>query len=176
MPTVLAVCVLWTPLVWAYGQAAAPDATLKAAFLYNFAKFTQWPALPAGAPIVTCIIGDDEIATSFVQTVRGHNIGGHPLEVRRPGEGVSWRVCNLLFVSAAETGRSAAALAVIRGQPVLTVGDGKGFAQAGGIIELYVEARRFRFAVNVDAAGRSGVRLSSRLLELARVVRDGDAP
>jgi hypothetical protein len=59
---------------------------------------------------------------------------------------------------------------------VLTVGDGRGFAQAGGIIELYVEAARIRFAINVDAAERSGVRLSSRLLGLAKVVRDGDAP
>ena len=61
----------------------------------------------------------------------------------------------------------------IRTLPVLTVSDGKGFAQAGGIIELYVEGGRMRFAINVDATARSGLRLSSRLLGLAKVIRDG---
>ena len=69
--------------------------------------------------------------------------------------------------------RSAGGLDAIRTLPVLTVSDGKGFSQAGGIIELYVEGGRMRFAINVDAAERSGLRLSSRLLGLAKVIRDG---
>lgn len=171
----LALCVLW-PLVVSAGGQAAPDVSLKAAFLYNFAKFAEWPALPSGAPIAVCIVGDDEIAASFVQTVRGHTINGHTLELRRPQESTSWRTCHLLFLGSAETRRSLAGLTGVRRLPVLTVGDDRGFAQAGGIIELYVEAGRIRFAINVDAAERSGVRLSSRLLGLARVIRDGDAP
>jgi hypothetical protein len=171
----LALCVLWAPPVWA-DDDVAPDVTVKAAFLYNFAKFAEWPGLRAGAPIVVCFVGDDGIAAAFVQTVRGQNISGHALEVWQPQDGDSWRRCNLLFVSAAETRRSLTGLASVRTEPVLTVGDGRGFAQAGGIIELYVEAARIRFAINVDAAERSGVRLSSRLLGLAKVVRDGDAP
>ncbi len=69
--------------------------------------------------------------------------------------------------------RSAGGLAEIKTLPVLTVSDGKGFSLAGGIIELYVEGGRMRFAINVDAAERSGLRLSSRLLGLAKIVRNG---
>lgn len=150
-----------------------PDVVVKAAFLYNFAKFTEWPALPPGATIVVCIVGDDRIAAASVETVRGQNISGHPLEVWRTEESASWRACHLLFIAAAETRRSARRLDEIRTLPVLTVSDGKDFSRAGGIIELFIEAGRIRFAINVDAADRSGLQLSSRLLGLAKIVRDG---
>ena len=152
---------------------AAPDVVVKAAFLYNFAKFTEWPALPAGVPMVFCIVGDDGIAAALVETVRGQHINGHTLEVRRPQNSVTWRDCHLLFIADAETRRSAVGLDKIKTLPVLTVSDGKGFSQAGGITELYVDGGRMRFAINVDAAERSGLHLSSRLLGLAKVIRNG---
>lgn len=151
----------------------APDVAVKAAFLYNFAKFTEWPALPSGAPIIACIVGDDGIAGALVETVRGQNISGHALEVWRPQQDTSWRVCHLLFIADAETRRAAGGLVEIKTLPVLTVSDGRGFSRAGGIIELYVEGGRMRFAINLDAADRSGLHLSSRLLGLAKVMRDG---
>ena len=150
----------------------APDVAVKAAFLYNFAKFAEWPTLAPGAPIIVCVVGDDAIATALVHTTRGKNISEHPFEIWRPEESATWRTCNLLFVAEAERQRSAARLHAIRTLPVLTVSDGRGFSRAGGIIELYVEGGRMRFAINVDAAERSRVRLSSRLLGLAKVVRD----
>jgi YfiR/HmsC-like len=150
----------------------APEIAVKAAFLYNFAKFAEWPALLSGAPIIVCILGDDGIAAAFVETVRGQNIGGHTLNVWQPQGSATWRVCNLLFIAAAETRRSANGLDGIRTLPVLTVSDGKGFSETSGIIELYVEDGRLRFAINVDAAERSGLHLSSRLLGLARIVRN----
>lgn len=152
---------------------AAPDVAVKAAFLYNFAKFTEWPALASGATLAVCIVGDDRIAAAFVDTVRGQTINGHALEVSRPQDSATWRSCHLLFVAEAETRRAAAGLDGIRALPVLTVSDGKGFAQTAGIIELYIEAGRMRFAINVDAAERSGLRISSRLLGLARIIRNG---
>lgn len=158
------------------GTSVVSDDALKAAFLYNFAKFTEWPAMPAGAPIVACIVGDDRIAAALVETVRGQNIGGHALEVRRVQDGAAWQACQLLFISTSETRRSAAGLVFIKTLPVLTVSDDRGFAAVDGIIELYVEDGRMRFAINVDAAERSGLRLSSRLLGLARIVRHADVP
>jgi hypothetical protein len=155
------------------GADLASNVAVKAAFIYNFAKFAEWPALPSGASIVVCAVGDDGIAAALVDTVRGQNIGGHALEVRRPTDRSSWRACHLLFIADAEARRSADALHEIKTLPVLTVSDGTGFSQAGGIIELYVEGGRMRFAINVDAADRSGLHLSSRLLGLAKVVRDG---
>jgi len=159
----------------AAGNAAdvASDVAVKAAFLYNFAKFAEWPTLSSGAPIVICVVGDDRIADALVETVRGQNIEGHTLDVWRPQDSATWRGCHLLFVAEAETHRSAGGLDGLKTSPVLTVSDGKDFAQAAGIIELYVEGGRMRFAINVDAAERSGLRLSSRLLRLARVVRSG---
>jgi len=154
------------------GADVAPDVPVKAAFLYNFAKFVEWPALTAGAPIVVCIVGHDGIATAFVETVRGQTISGHRLDVLRPLDSATWSVCNLLFIADAETRRSAGGLDEIKRLPVLTVSDNKGFALAGGIIELYVEAGRMRFAINLDAADRAGLRVSSRLLGLAKVIRN----
>jgi uncharacterized protein DUF4154 len=155
------------------GADVGSDVAVKAAFLYNFAKFAEWPALPSGAPIVVCILGDDRIAAALVETVRGQNISGHALEVWRPQDASTWPSCHLLFVSDTETRRSARSLDGIKTLPVLSVSDGKGFSQSEGIIELYVEGGRMHFAINVDAAERSGLRLSSRLLGLAKVMRSG---
>jgi hypothetical protein len=157
------------------GQEAAQDIVVKAAYLYNFAKFTEWPALPASAPMVVCVVGDDALTTAVITTVRGQIVSGHALEARRAREGVAWRDCHLLFVAAADTRQSSAALDAIKTLPVLTVSDGKGFSQANGIIELYVEDGRIRIAINVDAAERSRLRISSRLLGLAKIVRDSRA-
>jgi hypothetical protein len=81
-------------------------------------------------------------------------------------------MCHLLFIAGAETLAAAGGLDGLKPLPILTVSDGKDFSRATGIIELYVEDGRLRFAINVDAADRSGVRLSSRLLGIARVVRN----
>ena len=152
---------------------AAPDVTVKAAFLYNFAKFAEWPALLPAAPLVVCIVGSDAIAAAFVETVHGQQVAGHLLEVWRPQNGGSWRTCNLLFVADLESRQLAKGLIEIKTLPVLTVGDGKGFSQSGGIIELYLEGGKMRFSVNLDAAERAGIRLSSRLLTLAKIIRSG---
>jgi hypothetical protein len=158
------------------GSDVAADVAVKAAFLYNFAKFTEWPALPPGGPIVLCVVGPDAIAAALVETVKGQNISGHALEVWRPQDSLSWRSCQLLFIADAETRKSAGGLAGIKTLPVLTVSDGKDFSQSSGIIELFVESGRMRFAINLDAAEGSGLRLSSRLLGLAKVTRNGHGP
>ena len=127
----------------------------------------------AGAPITVCVVGDDRLAAALVDTVRGQAVSGHALEVAQPREAAQWRGCHLVFISDGEMRRAAAGLEGLKTLPVLTVSDGKGFSQAGGIIELYVEGGRMRFAINVDAAERSGLHLSSRLLGLAKVIRNG---
>ena len=169
----LAATLMMSPAI---ASVSADDATLdvavKAAFIYNFAKFTEWPVLPSGAPLIVCVAGDDGIATAVVGIVRGRNINGHGLEVRRSENATEWHNCHLLFIGDAVHTRSAGRLNEIRTLPVLTVSDGKGFAQEGGIVELYVENGRMRFAINTDAAARSGLRLSSRLLGLARIVTE----
>ena len=156
----------------AAGADGAPDVAVKAAFLYNFAKFAEWPKLAPGAPILVCIIGNEKIAAAFADTVRGQNISGHGLEVLRPLDPDTWGVCNLLFIADAESGRANGGLRGLKTLPILTVSDSNGFSQGRGIIELYIQAGQMRFAINVDAAERSGLRLSSRLLGLAKIIRN----
>ena len=94
---------------------------------------------------------------------------GHGIEVRRTRSDSPFSACHLLFVPASDARQ---ALAKMGGtEALLTVSDAPGFAQSGGLIELFQENGQMRFAVNVDTARRSGVRLSSRLLELAKIVR-----
>jgi uncharacterized protein DUF4154 len=150
----------------------ASDVAVKAAFIFNFTKFTEWPALPSGAAIVACVTGDDAVAAALVQTVGGKTISGHTVEVRNAQDRAMWRDCHVLFIADAAARRGAGGLDGITGLPVLTVSDRSGFSRAGGIIEFYLEDERMRFAINVDAVERAGLHLSSRLLQLARIVRD----
>jgi hypothetical protein len=148
------------------------DVTVKAALLYNFAKFAEWSALVPGAPIVVCIVGNEPIAEAFVAAVRGQQISGHPLNLKRPPDSTTWPSCQLLFIGEARFRESSSGLVGIKAAPVLTVSDSAGFARSGGIIELYIENGQMRFVINLDAVERSGLQLSSRLLGLAKVIRD----
>jgi len=153
----------------------APDVALKAAFLLNFAKFVTWPAQAANGPISICVVGDDRVTVALLDTVRDQVVADHRIEVRRSPERGAWSECQVLFAADAEGRRAVDVAAAVKAAPVLTVSDVGGFARTG-IIELSVEGGRMRFAINVDAAGRSGLRVSSRLLALARIVRDDRTP
>jgi len=153
-------------------QVVPADASVKAALMFNFAKFTDWPGMADNAPINHCVVGDEGVASALVQVVRGQTIDAHPIVVSRPFEASAWGTCQLLFVASSELRRWSASLAAIRRMPVLTVSDGKGFAQSGGVMEFYVESGHMHFIANVDAAALAGVHMSSRLLSLAKVIHD----
>jgi uncharacterized protein DUF4154 len=154
----------------------ASDVAVKAAFLYNFAKFTQWPALPPAAPLVLCVLGDDAVGDALTDTIRGQQIDGHGLEVRRLSPGAAPQSCHVLFAAGSGVQGASPMLDSVRLLPILTVSDGSGFAKATGMIELFVDGGHMRFAVNVDSVQRSGLHLSSRLLGLARIVGGTHAP
>jgi len=143
---------------------------VKAAFLYHFAKFAEWPA--STRAFTLCVVGDIRIASELAKTVRDKRLAGRVLEVKGLGGDAPLAACDVLFIAASETGRAAIVLGTLRTLPILTVSDSPGFARTNGIIELVVERERMHFAINTDAATRAGVRLSSRLLGLARIVRD----
>jgi hypothetical protein len=157
----------------AFGTDAAPGVAVKAALVFNFVKFTEWPALAAGAPIVACVANDDDIASALAAVTDAAAVSGHKIVVSPREMDASWDGCHVLFVGEREMKHFVAVAPALRTKPVLTVSDAKGFSTKDGIIELYLEEGRMRFAVNVDAADRAGLRLSSRLLGLSRVVRDG---
>jgi hypothetical protein len=159
------------------GLAQATEHQVKAAFLYNFTRFVEWPggAFPApGAPFVLCILGDEAFGAEVAETVAGKAIEGRPARARPVSELSELADCHVLFVSQTERGRLPEILAALRQLPVLTVGDADGFVGAGGMIELVLRESRVRFEIDQTAAERVGLAISSKLLDLAeRVVTHG---
>ena len=165
---VLALLVAGAPLT---AQTASAPA-LKAAFVYNFAKFAEWPADAGKAgPLTICVLGDLQIANELESTIKGRTIDGREvLVVRIQPEGV--RVCHVLYVSGFDAKRWQQIIDDLKNAPVLTVGDADHFAEGGGIAGLFIDDGRVRFAVNVEAAKRARLQISSRLLSLAKLVKD----
>jgi hypothetical protein len=144
---------------------------LKAAFLLNFAKFVEWPEGPARqGPIQICVAGKDPFGDLLVDVLRGQSAQGRALAVARPKGPEDFRQCGVLFIAASEKKRQAI-LQAVRGAPVLTVGETPGFAESGGMVNLVLESKRIRLESNPDEAAQAGLRISSRLLQLTRVVK-----
>jgi hypothetical protein len=151
------------------------DYQLKAAFLFNFAKFIEWPDstfLTAQSPFAICVLGTDPFGSVLDDTLKGKTIGIRPLVVWRLKEKTEARRCQMVFVSSSESTHLGEIIATLRGANVLLVGESNGFALLGGSIELTLDNNHVRFAINIDAADRSGLRFSSKLLALARIVHD----
>ena len=147
---------------------------LKAAFLYNFAKFVEWPAgtFPdETAPIVVGVVGDDPFNGSL-DSVGGKSANGRQVAIRRLSASQDLRSCHMLFVSSSERKRLPQIVAIIDGASVLTVGEMEGFASNGGMIRLTMEDNRVRFEINAGTARRARLKISSKLLSLAKRVID----
>ena len=145
---------------------------IKAAFLYNFAKFTEWPAgsFPdSAAPLDVCVFGEDPFGGAL-ESIAGKTIRGRRVAVHRVASIEAGAACHLLFISASEATRLAGILESLRGRPVLTIAEMPGFARSGGIINLKTNPDdRIRFEINAGIAKRVGLRLSSKLLNLAEI-------
>ncbi len=149
------------------------EVDVKAAFLYNFPKFVAWPAPQAPTePFRLCVVGDDALRESVERTIAGEKINGRPLESRVPSTPEEARACHMLFVGHPDADRGSRLLAAVRDLPVLTVSDSTDFARHGGGIEFVREKNRLRFDVNVPGAERAGIKVSSRLLKVARQVHE----
>lgn len=144
---------------------------VKAAFLYNFAKFVDWPAeafAGSSAPLVIGVIGDDPFGGSLDQAINGKTINGRPLVVRRLKWSQDLRSCHIIFISSSERQRLPQVIHSLRGASVLTVGDMGQFNQQGGIINFILEANKVRFEINSRGADQARLRISSKLLSLAK--------
>jgi hypothetical protein len=142
---------------------------LKAAFLFNFVKFTTWPAdvLPDAAPLVMCVVNDPAVGLALSQAVGSRVVLGHQLQVVQFDKVEPLDKCQVVYVSGA---RSVAlqVVALLRDAPVFTVSDVHAFNAAGGIAQLHVQQGQLRFAIAVDAARKARLQISARLLALAR--------
>lgn len=155
------------------GAQAITQPALRAAFIYNFAKFTEWPSdSPPAGPLTLCVLDDNAVEGALSELVGSSTINGRAVTISRNATGARLRACHLLYVGETTSDRAATILEELLGAPVLTVSTGDDFVRLGGIVGLFVEDGRMRFAVNPTAAERAGVRLSSKLLQLAKILRD----
>jgi len=163
------------------GQPAAAQRGLeyevKAAFIYNFIQFVEWPqtafADPA-APFRVCVYGDNPFGSALERTIRGEQVNGHPIAIERVAVGGMVTQCQLLFVPQSQSARTAGVLRAAGEAPVLSVGESPNFLRAGGMINLFVEGGRVRFDVNLSAASARGLVASSKLLRVARNTSEGE--
>jgi hypothetical protein len=143
---------------------------VKAAFVLNFVRYVEWPSTHHVPPLRLCVLDTNPFGTRLQTVTSGEQWQGAGIDVRvvsgmREGAG-----CHLLYVPDTAAGRFVAGISALSGLPVLTVGEHERFLEQGGMIRLFVEENRVRFAINQKAADSVGLLISSRLLRLARMV------
>ena len=176
LPLLVAVSVVDLRAQEARPEVVATERGVKAAFLYKFVAYVDWPATAfsqADAPIVIGVMGADDIATELQQITASRTVNNRPIVVRRMHDGDSMAGLHMLFVGRSEAARLPALARAAQQRSVLTVTDSPGALDQGAVINFVMADGRVRFAISVEAADRSGLRLSSRLLAVAQSVRTG---
>jgi hypothetical protein len=139
---------------------------VKAAFLFNFLKFVEWPPAAGDAPLVIGVLGHDPFEGVLEDTVRGKVVSGRRVEVRRYVRPADVKDCNILFIGRADYERVGTPV-----QPgLLTVGESPGFLKSGGMVNFYLDGDRVHFEIRPEVAHAAGLRLSSQLLKLGRTL------
>ena len=156
--------------------AQSREAQIKAAFVFNFVQFTEWPAesfATTNSPLIIAVSGAPPVEQALKEITHGETMRGHPFEVRPVSSPVQAAQAHILFVASSESARWQEYRNVCDGRPVLTVSDMPGFARRGGMIELFTRENKLRLRANPETARRAHLQLSSRLLRLAEIVESG---
>lgn len=149
------------------GADSLAESKAKAGFIFNFTKYTEWPAAAlTGNELVVCSLSSQALAGKLA-ALQNQQAQGRLVQVRSPARAGEWRDCQVLFVAADEAERVESVLRNVAQLPVLTISDAPDFARAGGIIGLKLRDGRIRFDINQGAARKAGLKLSSQLLKLA---------
>jgi hypothetical protein len=144
---------------------------VKAAFLFNFLKFVEWPAAANDSPWVIGVLGHDPFGGALEETVRGKIVNGRPVKIRRYARPTDVRECNILFIGRADYERMGTSAQAILQQPgLLTVGEASGFLKSGGTINFYLQDNRVHFEIQPAVAHSAGLRVSAQLLKLGRTL------
>jgi YfiR/HmsC-like len=169
-------CLLLSLLLFAPWNAPAQsnEYQIKAAFLYNFAQFVEWP--PAAfasttAPFYIGVLGKDPFGKALDETVQGETIGNRKIIIQRSQQLAGLKSCQVIFISQSEKEHAAKILSELDSKPVLTVSEIAGFDQLGGIINFYLEGTKVRFEINPTAARHDGLKISAQLLSLGKIVQ-----
>jgi hypothetical protein len=140
---------------------------VKAAFIYNFAKFVRWPNESNAGSITLYILGDDPFGDD-INTIQGELIRGKSLEIKRINSPRDIKSGNILFIASSEKRNIEHIVASVKGLSILTIGDTKNFLKKGAMINFIIKNDMVRFKINKDAAEREGLKISSKLLKLAK--------
>ncbi len=149
---------------------------LKAAYIYNFSKFVTWPPWAfsnRNQPFAICVLGQDPFG-NLLEVLSRKRVKKREIIVRRPGSAKQAKGCHILFVSHSVASRWPAILEEISDNPILTVGDTSGFAQEGGMINFYRAGNKIRFEINREMLEESGLKASSTMLQVGRIVQSGN--
>lgn len=176
--TVLIIAFLaqWGPRGIEAAQSDEPtEAEVKAAMIYNFAQFVDWPESEpkaSSSSFVIGVFGEDPIEAILENTLKGETFQNRSVQVRRVATPSEAKICEILFIAQSQKRRTPELLEMIRGSSTLTIGDTEDFVSMGGMIAFRKEGNRVRFQINPDAATRAGLKISSKLLRLAIVQND----
>ncbi|MDF3056400.1 MAG: hypothetical protein K0R17_615 [Rariglobus sp.] len=146
---------------------------IKAVFLFNFVQFVEWPQAAFSsddAPIRIGVLGDDPFGSALDEAVRGESVRNRRLIVVRSQRVEDLEGCHLLFISKSESRRLDTILSLLGTRPVLSVSEAEGFARRGGVVAFYSDGKKVRFEINIGAARKRGLKLSSELLSLGKIV------
>ena len=157
-------------------EPSASEYRVKAVYLFNFGKFVSWPSPPSKEDLfAVCVLGTDPFGKLLDSTLAGEEINGQKLVARRIVNARDGQDCRILFIGVSEPSRIKEILAPLEKSSVLTVGEMPGFLSNGGMIQFVIKENRVRFAVNLTAAEKAGLVLSSQLLKVAvETKRDSD--
>ena len=169
----LSALILWFGAATLLAQTVAKEYRIKAAFLFNFSQYVEWPPdafKDANDPLTYCTIGDDPFQGVLDESLNAKSAGKRPLQVHhlRPPE--NFQACQILFIGTNEKKRVAEVLETLKQSPVLIVGESSHFAQQGGTVGFLSEDNPVRFEVNLDAAQRARLNISATLLSVAKTV------
>ncbi len=166
-------CASGLPAV-ATGEARAqdlPEYRLKAAFIYNFLAYTEWPAgAAAGTPLTLCVAGADPFG-SDIDSLQGKVVGGRPIDLQRKSSSDTLKACHAVFISEAWQERWARTFLGLRGKPILIITDSPGALAHGAVLNMNLVRDKVTFEANLAAARQAGLQLSSKLLRLATEVQ-----
>ena len=154
------------------GDVAPPEPQMKAAFLLNFPKYVEWPAasFPSPtSPILIAILGDEKVATEFAALCEGKVVEGHPIKLIRNPTAAQFLECHILFIGSNEPRKTAEIVSQLKLANILTVGESDQFIDEGGMINLALRERRIVLEVNLDATRQTELKISSKLMALAKV-------
>jgi hypothetical protein len=160
----------FTPAEAHCGEPALTEYQVKALCLMNFARYTEWPASAfedTNSPLVIGILGDSRLQAPLQAATSGKTIAGRSIVIRELEITADYTECQILFVSTSETKRLADVFRRVKDKPVLTVGETESFLQQGGIIDFAMRSGRVRFDIDLNAARRAGIQISSKVLSLA---------